>query len=348
LIILLGTQLKTLGFIVPIMTMKSNTVNGIWTSGHGVRPAALAVGMSIVALSACGGLNASNDAPSTKADATTMAVDAAKDAAPVDGAAQVNCDPLGRFGPWVALGTELPTGKNALFGGQPSSDELTFYFSANVSTPEDYNIYVRRRATKSAAFGPPVLLAAQNTNAYDGDPSISADGLSLWSVTKRASNYQMYVATRANLLAEFAAPGLALSVNAAGNSAQPFVTADNKELWFSSDRSGQFKIWNAQVIASGFLDPELASTLNSDAIDWLPRLSADKLTVYIASNRAGGLGGFDVLRSHRTTVNDGFPRPTPVVELNTSGDDFVSWISPDNCRAYGQSKGVTSIATRQP
>jgi hypothetical protein len=83
-------------------------------------------------------------------------------------------------------------------------------------------------------------------------------------------------------------------------------------------------------------------------IDWLPRLSADKLTVYIGSKCPGGSGGFDALRSHRTKVNDGFPRPTSVAELNTNGDGFVSWISSDNCRAYRQSKGVTSIATRQP
>jgi Tol biopolymer transport system component len=159
---------------------------------------------------------------------------------------------------------------------------------------------------------------------------------------------QIYVATRANLLTEFGSPGLAMGIDAAGNSAQPFLTTDNKELWFASDRSGNYDIWSARATPSGFLAPVAASSLNSDATDFVPRMSADGLTIYLSSERAGGRGGFDVLRAHRSTINDGFPTPTAVTELNTAGNDFVSWISPDNCRAYGQSQGVSSIATRQP
>jgi hypothetical protein len=149
-------------------------------------------------------------------------------------------------------------------------------------------------------------------------------------------------------LAAFGTPELASGVNTTGNNAQAFLATDKSELLFTSDRTGQWDIFHAAATSSTFANPTPFSALNSDKSDWLPRLSTDGLTIYLSSDRAGGAGGFDVLCARRTTVNDGFPTPTPVFELNTTGDDFVSWISADNCRVYGQSKGILSFATRMP
>jgi Tol biopolymer transport system component len=76
------------------------------------------------------------------------------------------------------------------------------------------------------------------------------------------------------------------------------------------------------------------TALSTDVEDQVPMLSADKLTVYLSSNRPGGKGGFDIWTAHRSTTADGFPAPTPVSELNSSAADYVGWLSPDNCRIY--------------
>jgi hypothetical protein len=62
-------------------------------------------------------------------------------------------------------------------------------------------------------------------------------------------------------------------------------------------------------------------------------------------------GQFDIWTSHRNVVDDGFPPPTPVDELNTASSDYVGWLSADNCRIYGVSNAEGPnhffIATRQ-
>jgi hypothetical protein len=100
--------------------------------------------------------------------------------------------------------------------------------------------------------------------------------------------------------------------------------------------------------------PQPVPELNSSSDEWFPTLSNDKLTVYFGSTRivAGTKGAFDIWTSHRTNVNDSFPPPRLVDELNTAGEDRATWISADNCRMYGTSNGSAtalrlSVATRQ-
>jgi len=83
-------------------------------------------------------------------------------------------------------------------------------------------------------------------------------------------------------------------------------------------------------------------------------ISVDRLTIYLASNRTGSQG-FDIWRSHRSSIQDGFPTPTKVDELETAGNDFPTWISPDNCRIYllsdvaaGPLNYDVYVATHQP
>jgi hypothetical protein len=95
--------------------------------------------------------------------------------------------------------------------------------------------------------------------------------------------------------------------------------------------------------------------LNSPGDEWVPTVSADRLTVYFSSGRAatGVKGDLDIWASHRNVIDDGFPAPTLVDELNTAGADLASWLSADNCRMYGTSSGGGGtnriyMATRQP
>lgn len=99
--------------------------------------------------------------------------------------------------------------------------------------------------------------------------------------------------------------------------------------------------------------PVQVAELDSAADEWMPRLSVDRLTVYFASNRtaAAAKGGFDIWTAHRNSVDDGFPAPTIVDELNSSTGDFPIWLAADNCRLYSASQNADSnqlfMATRQ-
>jgi Tol biopolymer transport system component len=240
-----------------------------------------------------------------------------------------------------------------------SPDEFTLY--SNQVTPPD--IWVAHRSTLTGAFGPPTFLTAQNSASFDGNPTVSSDGLTLWLQSNRVANqgYHLYVTTRTSTLVEFGTPGLAATVNAADptkNEYNPFVTTDGSELWFSSDRTGGVggqDIWYAKWTGNGFGPPTPVPELNASGEDWFPTLSADRLTIYFGSIRTapGTKGSFDIWTSHRSTVNDGFPAPTLVNELNTPNAEVPTWVSGDNCRLYGgllNSSGAFRlfVATRQP
>lgn len=268
------------------------------------------------------------------------------------------CDPTGRFDAPVAL-----TGFNTMATeGVPrlTTDELELYFSGNLVGGPDGNIYKAQRSTTSEPFGAPIALTQVNTAANEFDPSVSNDGLMLFFGSERVSGEgrHLYVSTRTSRVGDFGAPSEVANVNSAtvtGSDGHPFVTTDGQELWFSSTRSGGLgaeDIYRAVWSGSNFANVMAITALSTNASDFLPTLSADKLTVYLTSDRPGGKGEFDIWTAHRSTTSDGFPAPTPVLELNSSAKDEVGWLSPDNCRIYFASSvsGTLDIyvATRHP
>src|SRR5262249_45859446 len=184
-------------------------------------------------------------------------------------------------------------------------------------------LYRAVRTSRAAPFGMPVLLTAENTGPTF-DPDTSQDGLTLWFASLRVPNegQHLYVATRPSTLAEFGPPGLVAMINAADvtvSDGQPFEVAGGTELWLTSTRQpglGGSEIWRAVGTGAAFTSPVMEAALSSSADDWFPVLSADRLTIYFSSSRstAGAKGGFDIWTSHRSSVSDGFPAPTPVAE----------------------------------
>jgi Tol biopolymer transport system component len=258
------------------------------------------------------------------------------------------CDPTGKFDLPVLL-----NGFNTVIDQAPrlTDDELELY------TKISGNIYLAQRSTTSDPFGSPIALSSVNTAADDNSPSVSSDGLTLFFSSNRASGqgYELYMSTRTSRVEEFGALSQVANVNSATVSdadADPFLTADGKELWFASSRTGGFDIYRAVWDGFSFINVTVVTALNSNASDQFPILSEDKLTVYFSSSRSGGRGGFDIWTAHRNTTSDGFPAPMLVFELNSSVNEYAGWISPDNCRLYLISDVVRAsnlyVATRHP
>lgn len=276
-----------------------------------------------------------------------MPFDSAQDASSV-------CDQIGTFDAPVPL-TRFNMENSA---GTPrlTADELELYFSASLGTA-DADIYRAQRSTSGQPFGAPVALSI---TANESNPSVSSDGLTLLFESSRVSGEgtHLYVSTRTSRIGEFGAASKVANVNSTtvtDADAQAFLTADGQELWFASNRAGGLgdaDIYRAVRNGSGFASVAAITALSSSGADWLPTLSADKLTIYLASSRAGGKGGFDIWTAHRSTASDGFPAPTPVPELNSGANEYPGWLSPDNCRLYFTSDIAGSqaiyVATRHP
>ncbi len=106
----------------------------------------------------------------------------------------------------------------------------------------------------------------------------------------------------------------------------PALSADNKVLYFSSDRPGSIggtDIWGVDINEDGsYGEPfHLKGDVNSSAKEMFPYVSKDN-TLFYASNRSGGQGGLDIYKAKNTgdnTFQDSTILPS---SINSSSDDF--------------------------
>jgi Tol biopolymer transport system component len=254
--------------------------------------------------------------------------------------------------PVALTGFSTASGENRVRG--LTADELELYFD------DAAHLYRAQRSAVIQPFGAPVPLTQVDTAAGNINPSVSSDGLTLFFESYRVSAQgpHLYMSIRTSRAVDFGVPFEIANVNSTtvtDNDLQPFVTADRQELWFVSNRAGGRggeDIYRAVWNGFSFANVAAITALSTNAREFLPTLSADKLTIYFSSTRPGGKGDFDIWTAHRNTTRDNFPVPTPVPELNSSVTEFIGWLSPDNCRIYFTSTVAGTfqiyIATRHP
>ena len=112
------------------------------------------------------------------------------------------------------------------------------------------------------------------------------------------------------------------TVNSAGFDGSPTVSADETELFFTSDRGGQQDIFVATRgrTADMWSTPSNLGPLINDpaADDFSLRLSSDGLTLYFGSNRRGGFGAADIYISTRASRDQSWgPAQHADTPLNT-------------------------------
>ena len=130
-----------------------------------------------------------------------------------------------------------------------SADGLSFFFeSARPGGYGSFDILVTTRTTPDADWSAPVNLGATvNSSAFDGVPSISADGLSLFFQSDRpggSGGTDLWVTTRANVSDPWEeAVNLGPTVNSSASDAPGSISADGSTLFFSSKRPGEYDDW---------------------------------------------------------------------------------------------------------
>jgi hypothetical protein len=109
----------------------------------------------------------------------------------------------------------------------------------------------------------------------------------------------------------------------------PTLTADLRELYFSSKNrpggKGNVDVWVARrsSATAEFGEPVDVAEVSTEGIESSPAISADGLVLWLgAEPTSGGLGGYDILQSTRTSRSDVFGAPVLVTELSSDKDDI--------------------------
>ena len=294
--------------------------------------------------------------PDANVDPPDSAIDAGADVV-----VKTQCDPLTPFGAPVPVPALNSTADDST--PRLSPDELSVYLaSTRPGRLGAGSVYLAKRSTRSDPFGVPALAPVINTNnGLVYHPAPTGDLLRIFlQVTGGGGPTDLYLATRASIAVEFSTPAPLANVNSGRSEFIPFVSPDGTSLYFSSNRSGPFLLYQALASGGAYATPTLVPGVgsgNGSAIDTAPVLNADLLTIYFASTRVDtGSSAYDLFVARRTTPTGTFAMPTLVTELNdanAAASDVPSWLSADGCRLYRTSdRGGGSfdvyLATRSP
>jgi len=209
-----------------------------------------------------------------------------------------------------------------------------------VGTRADLWMSMRRSALEPWSV-PENMGTPVNTSAAELQPSLSFDGRTLMFASDRAGSRgnDIWMSTRTSTgeadsdgdaaddgshdtaprFSDWSRPvNLGPVVNSIGPDFDPFISKDGLSLYFTGGRNrpgfGLRDIWVSHRASVN--DPwepplNLGPTINTDAHESKPTLSADGHRLYFASNRAGG-GDWDLYVSRRRDKRDDFGWEPPV------------------------------------
>jgi hypothetical protein len=122
----------------------------------------------------------------------------------------------------------------------------------------------------------------------------------------------------------FGPPTLITELGSEGKDDNPTLTADLREIYFTSTRNDEADVWFAQrdSVDEPFAEPVLVAEVNSADFESSPAVALDGLTLWVGSRREGGLGGVDIWVSRRENRDQAWSTPEPVAELNSEQDDI--------------------------
>lgn len=245
------------------------------------------------------------------------------------------------FGPFGApeLISGLAVG-GALFSPSPSADGLSLYFSAT-GTGTTERIYRATRANRAVQFSA-ATTAAINSTASDGSPCLSFDELTLYFYSTRSGgsgNRDLYYATRLNSTVALGNPTPLAGLNTSENDHHPWISRDELTLLYESlGESGMATsdIWMATRADKDapFAAAERLAGINSPSREMRAALSSDALTIYFASDRAGGLGDIDIWYATRTSSQSKFSNARILESVNGTLADTDPTLSRDDTELY--------------
>jgi hypothetical protein len=249
--------------------------------------------------------DASTDIDAADHDASTATADAAIDAPPM-------------LGPW---GTPvlLSTGISSETDPSMTFDRRTIVFMSE-STDD---LYIATRATPTDTALTSTALTALNSTSTDKSPEISPSGTTIYFVSNRAGNYDVYRSTLSGTV--WSAPALQSELSTAGDESDVAISPDGlTAIVVDNEATNRFLIHTrastAVPFGAGVYHPELA--VSADATG--PSLTNGAAIVYL---HAGGTR--DIYVAYKKG-NGTYTTPVPVTELNTVDRDAAPFVSQDD------------------
>ncbi|HXH99523.1 MAG TPA: OmpA family protein [Sphingobacteriaceae bacterium] len=189
-------------------------------------------------------------------------------------------------------------------GAQCISPDGMYLFFTGCNRPDGMgscDIYISRREGKE--WSKPFNIGAPvNSQGWESQPSLSADGRTLYFVSTRKGGMGGYDIWKSDLKeeGEWSTPvNLGASVNTSYDEQSPFIHPDDQTLYFSSN--GWPGLGNKDIFiirkndAGGWQNPvNLGYPINTFGEESSLTISSNGKTAFFAADRKGGFGGMDI------------------------------------------------------
>ncbi len=244
------------------------------------------------------------------------------------------------YTPWsepLNLGAIVNTSSSEFFPCV-SKDGLSLYFTStgDVTRPSlgGFDIYVSRRPSLDAPWGPPENLGEPINSPYDDvSPMLTIDGHRMYFASNRPGGFggnDIYVSRRHNKRDDFGwrvPRNVGEGVNTPANEAGPFVFEDETRgtitLYFDSNRPDGLGPYTEDAVHNGndiytsilqadetFGPAALVEELSTVWADRKPTIRRDGFELILTSDRPDRLGVIDLWVSTRASTSDPWSTPT--------------------------------------
>jgi hypothetical protein len=198
------------------------------------------------------------------------------------------------FGPVVEdLLVAINNVSGSEYSAAPTADGLILYFHRQNAM--GIGIEVSTRASTTSAFAASSGVTVDGPGLDDAlTPFISSDGQTLYWLD--FSVFRLHAATRGGTPAIF---NNARDASTIDNVYNPVLSADELTLYSSNGMGDDVLVATRADRNTPFGAGTPVNNINSPADDWPVYVTADHCVMYLASNRAGGLGGTDIWVAQR-------------------------------------------------
>lgn len=191
----------------------------------------------------------------------------------------------------------------------------------------DVDLYLSRNV--NGQWTPPAILPINDSLAWDGSPSFSRDGKTLYFASNRAGGAGGIDLYRTNIDASgrFSKPvNMGRDINTAGDDMFPYV-AEGGKLYFASDGHpglGKLDLFSATRSQGVITIENLGLPFNSPQDDFGLVFFKDKDQGFFASNREGGKGDDDIYYFYTPKAPDTtIAQKDPMDPLNPNNPNYI-------------------------
>ena len=196
-----------------------------------------------------------------------------------------------------------------------SADETTIYFESNRVGGQARAVWMATRASKTDSFGTPTVVPNVDSAMDEGDPELTADGLTLYFLSRISGSDAVYVATRPTLGDAFTIQGPMTIAGSTAPSSGPALSGDELTFYYTKDLL-QIAFATRPDRSSGFTFVRELSEVNAPQTDGDASITADGLELFFDSYRSAPGA---VFVATRTSTTDMFSAPVEVTGLVASG-----------------------------